>query len=119
MPGSPYPQSEIRKIVDRAIQQQEVDYAIGWAKELKAIGLDQALALTLLLAREEDPRYPRAALRFLVRFIREVEPKLLNLKKVVDAFDCIERVRYYPEMTDEANQALVNLERQLRARRGE
>jgi hypothetical protein len=116
VPGSPYPQSEIRKIVDRAIQQQEVESALSWAKELKRVGLDQALALTLLLGREDDPRYPRAALRFLVRFIGEVEPKLLTLKKVVDALDCVERVRYFPDVTEEADKALIDLERQLRGR---
>jgi hypothetical protein len=118
VPGSPYPQAEIRKIVDRAIQQQELESALRWARELKQVGLDQALSLTLLLGREEDPRYPRAALRFLIRFTQEVEPKLLQLKKVVDALDCIERVRYFPDLTGEAQRALDDLAGQLQQRQG-
>ncbi|MFT3866772.1 MAG: hypothetical protein QM729_21125 [Solirubrobacterales bacterium] len=116
MPGSPYPQAEIRKILDRAIQQQETESALSWAKGLKKVGLDQALDITLLLAHDDDPRYPKAARRFLARFIVEVEPKLLQLKKVVDAMDCVERVRYFPDITDEANRALEDLARQLRRR---
>jgi hypothetical protein len=105
--------------VERAIRQQELEAALRWARELKQVGLDQVLSLTLLLGREEDPRYPRAALRFLVRFVGEVEPKLLQLKKVVDALDCVERVRYFPDLTAEAQQALDDLAGQLRRRQGD
>jgi hypothetical protein len=116
VPGSPYPQSQIAEIVDRAIADGDVERALHWARELKEVGLDRALALTLALGRGNDERYRRAASRFLVRFITEVEPSLLNLKKVVDALDVIGRVRLMPDITEGADRALEDLARQLRNR---
>lgn len=116
MPGSPYPQTEIGKIVDRAVAEGDADRAIRWAQELKQVGLDRALALTLVLGRQDDARYPRAAARFLLRLIAEVEPSLLNLKKIVDALDVVGRVRMMPDLTEEADAALEDLGRQLRER---
>jgi hypothetical protein len=116
VPGSPYPQSEIRKLVDRSIVEGDPDRALRWAQELKQVGLDRALAITLLLGRQDDRRYLRAASRFLVRLITEVEPSLLNLKKVVDALDVVGRVRQMPDLTEAADAALEDLGRQLRDR---
>jgi hypothetical protein len=113
VPGSPYPQSEIRKLVDRSIIEGDPDRALRWAQELKQVGLDRALAITLLLGRQDDGRYLRAASRFLVRLITDVEPSLLNLKKVVDALDVVGRVRQMPDLTDAADAALEDLGRQL------
>lgn len=116
MPGSPYPQSEIGKILDRAIAEGDSDRALRWAQELKQVGLHRALALTLILGRQDDARYPRAASRFLLRLIAEVEPSLLDLKKIVDALDVVGRVRMMPDLTEEADAALEDLGHQLRER---
>jgi hypothetical protein len=114
--GSPYPQPEIRKIVDRAIAEGDTDRALRWAQELKQVGLHRALALTVLLGRQDDRRYLRAASRFLLRLIADVEPSLLDLKKIVDALDVVGRVRIMPDLTEEADAALEDLGRQLRQR---
>jgi hypothetical protein len=82
----------------------------------KQIGLDRALALTVLLGRQDNTRYLRAASRFLVRLIGDVEPSLLNLKKIVDALDVVGRVRLMPDVTEAADAALEDLGRQLRDR---
>ena len=116
MPGSPYPQPQIAEIVDRAIADGDVERALRWARELKEVPLDRALALTLALGRTGDRRYARAASRFLVRLLTEVEPSLLNLKKVVDALDVVGRVRLMPDITEAADRALGDLGRQLRNR---
>jgi hypothetical protein len=116
VPGSPYPQSEIRKLLDRAIVEGDPDRALRWAQELKQVGLDRALALTLLLGRQNDTRYLRAASRFLVRLIADVEPSMLNLKKIVDALDVVGRVRLMPDVTEAADAALEDLGHQLRDR---
>lgn len=116
MPGSPYPQSEIGKIVDRAVADGDADRALRWAQELKQVGLHRGLALTLVLGRQDDARYLRAASRFLLHLITEVEPSLLNLKKIVDALDVVGRVRMMPDLTEEADAALEELGRQLRER---
>jgi hypothetical protein len=116
VPGSPYPQHQIGEIVDRAIAEGDPERALQWARELKEIGLDRALALTVVLGREGDGRYVAAAHRFLVRFIVEARPSLLNLKKVVDALDVVGRVRQLPEVQEGAETALEDLARQLRDR---
>jgi hypothetical protein len=116
VPGSPYPQSEIGKIVDRAVAEGDADRALRWAQELKQVDLHRALALTLVLGRQDDVRYPRAASRFLLRLITAVEPSLLNLKKIVDALDVVGRVRLMPDVTEGADAALEDLGRQLRER---
>jgi hypothetical protein len=57
--------------------------------------------------------------RFLIRFILEVRPSLLDLKKVVDALDVVGRVRQMPELQEGAETALEDLVRQLRERAGD
>jgi hypothetical protein len=119
VPGSPYPQHQIAEIVDRAIAEGDAERALHWARGLKQVSLDRALALTLVLGRGDDRRYLPGAHRFLVRFIVEARPSLLNLKKVVDALDVVGRVRQLPELQDGAATALEDLARQLRDREGE
>jgi hypothetical protein len=116
VPGSPFPQRQIAEIVDRALADGDAERALQWARGLKKVTLHRALALTLALGRAADERFLAAAHRFLVRFILEVRPSLLNLKKVVDALDVVGRVRLMPEVTQGADEALVDLGRQLRER---
>jgi hypothetical protein len=116
VPGSPYPQDQIAEIVDRALAEGDAERALRWARGLKQIDLARALAMTLALGRSDDERYVLAAHRFLVRFIVEVRPSLLNLKKVVDALDGVGRVRLMPDISDGADRGLVDLARQLRER---
>jgi hypothetical protein len=107
VPGSPFPQPKIGEIVDRAWRGRRRS-RLRWAQELKQVGLHRALALTLLLGRQDDRRYLRAASRFLLRLIADVEPSPLNLKKIVDALD-VGRVRLMPDLTVEADAALEDL----------
>lgn len=116
MPGSPYPQHQIAEIFDRAIAEGDPERALQWARGLKQVGLDRALALTVVLGRQDDGRYLAAAQRFLVRFIFEARRSLLNLKKVVDALDVVGRVRQMPELQEGAETASEDLGRQLRDR---
>jgi hypothetical protein len=116
VPGSPYPQHQIAEIVDRAIADGDHERALKWARDLKQITLDRALALTVVLGRQDDRRYEAAAHRFLVRFILEARPSLLNLKRVVDALDVVGRVRQMPELREGAETALEDLGAQLRDR---
>jgi hypothetical protein len=116
IPGSPYPQDQIVEIVDRALAEGDAERALKWARGLKQVSLDRALALTVALGRNDDQRYVGAAHRFLVRFILECRPSLLNLKKVVDALDIVGRVRQMPELQEGVATALEDLVRQLRDR---
>jgi hypothetical protein len=118
VPGSPYPQRQICDNLDRAIAEGRVEDAWAWARGLRQVGLDQALALTVLLGRSGDGRYLRASHRFLARLIVEAEPSLLDLKKVVDALDVVGRVRMMPEISEPAEEGLADLARQLAERGG-
>ena len=55
----------------RALATGNATLVLEAAAELPKLGLDDALAVCLVLARERDPRYPRAAGRWLGRLILE------------------------------------------------
>jgi len=55
----------------RAIRDRDLWHASMAALELEQVSLGNALALTLLIAEVEDDRWPRAAARWLGRFIVE------------------------------------------------
>lgn len=63
--GRPY--SRFRRAIDRGL----VDAALEAAGELRTLSLTDALELCLVLAGARDPRYPRAAQRWLARFLAE------------------------------------------------
>jgi hypothetical protein len=54
-----------------AIERGSLMQAEAVARELGSLGLDDALRLLLLLHRERDERYERAAVRFLGRVLSE------------------------------------------------
>ena len=45
--------------------------ALAAARELPQLSLDDALELTLLVARKDPRRHPRVAVRWLVRYLEE------------------------------------------------
>lgn len=114
MPGSPFNHAQI---FDTAIKERKLDLAWRSAASMKVVSLDRALALVLLLGAEADDRYEGSARRFLIRFIGEAAPTLQQVMKVADALDCYRTRRGPPALHDGAEDALEDLERQLRARR--
>jgi hypothetical protein len=61
----------------RAIRERHLPNAELAARELGGLSLDDALALTLLIAEDDRARFERAALRWHARF--ELETKSLTL----------------------------------------
>jgi hypothetical protein len=116
VPGTPYSQRQLREIFDRAVRESNLRMAWSVAGGLKQVELYRALALTLLLARDGDPRYEDCARRFLARFAQEARPTLGQVKKVADALDQVGRLQELPAMREGADRALVDLGRQLRDR---
>ena len=55
----------------RALATGNANVVLDAAAELPQVGLDDALAVCMVLARERDPRYPRAAGRWLGRLVLE------------------------------------------------
>lgn len=113
MPGSPFNHAQI---FDTAIKEGKLDLAWRSAASMKAVSLDRALALTLLLGSSADERYEGSARRFLIRFIDEVGPTLQQVMKVADALDCYRTRRGPPALRDGAEEALEDLQRQIRTR---
>ena len=65
---------------------RDVDGAMNAAREVECLSLDRALRLCILLAERWDHRYPRAALRMLVRVLDELpDLPVLEIKKFADA----------------------------------
>jgi hypothetical protein len=58
-------------IFQKAIQRRNVVAAVAAARELPQLSLSDALELTLLIARKDPRRHPRAAARWLQRYLEE------------------------------------------------
>jgi hypothetical protein len=71
--------------LDKALERGNLRTAWIAALEASYIPIDRALLLTILMGRDRAPGYERAARRFLVRFLQEVEPGLEQVKRAADA----------------------------------
>lgn len=81
----------------RACERGNVLLALTTARELGRLSLEDALALTELLARAGDDRFDAAAARFLGRLADERKPTLAGLRLAAAALgelpdDCATRV---------------------------
>jgi hypothetical protein len=63
--GSPYARFQ------RALQTRKLSIVLAAASELEAIQLDDALEILILMAAENDPRFDRAAARWVGRLLSE------------------------------------------------
>jgi hypothetical protein len=99
VPGTPFSQHQLG-IFDRAVRESNVGTAWSVAGGLGRVELHRALALTVLLGRKGDERYPASARRFLARFTEEAGPTLAQIKKVADALDTLGRTHELPAMRE-------------------
>jgi hypothetical protein len=60
-----------RTVFRRALERGNLLVAEATAKEIGRLSLAEALELTLLIAREDPPRHPRVAARWLRRYLDE------------------------------------------------
>ncbi len=85
------------------------------AKELPRLGLEDALELTLLIARKDPRRHPRVAARWLLRYLEEDDEA--TIEEFVYVASCLAALagNSYPD----AAQALRDMtEKATRRRRG-
>ena len=66
----------------RAIERRAVWFAEDAARELPNLSLNDALQLVHLYADMESPKYERAALRWLGRYLAEDEPTLHQFAEI-------------------------------------
>ena len=81
--GSPY--SRFR----RALETGRLQVVLGAAAELPPLRLDDALEVLILMAREDDPRFDRAATRWVGRLLAE---NPLGLRDARYAITLVERL---------------------------
>ena len=67
----------------RAIERRALWLAEDAARELQRLTLDEALQLVHLYAERGSPKYERAALRWLERYLAEGAPSLTSAARVV------------------------------------
>jgi hypothetical protein len=66
----------------RAIERRALWMAEDAARELPSLTLDEALQLVNLYAEQDSPKYERAALRWLERYLGESKPRLKQFAEV-------------------------------------
>ena len=66
----------------RAIERRALWAAEDAARELPNLSLEDALQLVHLYAERDSPKYERAALRWLERYLVESEPRLRHFAEV-------------------------------------
>jgi hypothetical protein len=66
----------------RCIEKRALWGAEDAARELKTLALDDALQLVYLYAESSSPKFERAALRWLERYLAESEPRLTDFATV-------------------------------------
>ena len=75
----------------RAIERKSVLNAELAAREMGHLDLGDALSLVLLYAAADDPRFDRAATRWIARFCVEGKPSLSELQAAVCALALLRR----------------------------
>jgi len=71
-------QGRPHSIFKRALQRRNVVAALAAARELPQLSLDDALELTLLVARKDPHRHPRVAARWLLRSSKKIPRRRLR-----------------------------------------
>ena len=113
MPGTPFSRSQQLSILDGALKRRDAELAWRTAGNISPqLELDRALLLVILLGEREAPAFQRSARRWLVRFITEHRPTVVQIKRVSDALN--ELLTFVAR--DDAREALERLAEQLRRR---
>jgi hypothetical protein len=78
-------QGSLRHQFQRALERGSVVDAISAAKAMGSLSLGDALALCVVLAERDRPRYHRAAVRWIARFLTETADASLEEAQLVTA----------------------------------
>ena len=79
--GHPYPEFK------RALERGNLWVAEAAARDLPRLSLEDALRLVHLYAEKQSPKFERAAMRWLERYLLERTPTLRNFAKVVRSLE--------------------------------
>jgi hypothetical protein len=90
----------------QALKAKDAEGALDAAGHLRYVPLRYALRLTLLLADQRHPMYEAAARRFLSRVLDELNPPMLEAKRLADALAHVDH-HYYGSFARLALQDVV------------
>ena len=82
MTSRSHPHAEFKRALDRG----NLWVAEAVARDLPQVSLEGALRLVHPYGEKESPKYERAALRWLERYLTESSPTLKNFAEVVASF---------------------------------
>jgi|GEM_PF-6432217 len=82
--------------LDQALEEESLPFAWQGASESGYVYLHQALRLTILMGVQEASRYKAACNRFLIRFIREINPSLELSEEVIRALKELDSFTVHP-----------------------
>jgi hypothetical protein len=80
-----------------ALRDKDAERSLEVARSLRHVPLRYAMRITLLLAEKNHPLYEAAARRVLVRVIVELEPPMIEAKKLADVLAHVHSNLYWYE----------------------
>jgi hypothetical protein len=72
------PRKAARTRFQRSLETRRLPIVLAAAAELQTIQLDDALEILILMAHEQDPRFEKAAARWIGRLLTETPPLTLR-----------------------------------------
>ena len=81
------PAGSLYAVFQRALKNGNLCVAEAEAHEMRVVSLEDARKLVHLYAEKESPKYERAALKWLRRYLEEREPTLKEFARVVRSLE--------------------------------
>jgi len=79
------------------LRDKDAERSLEIARSLRHVPLRYAMRITLLLAEERHPLYEAAARRVLVRVVVELDPPMIEVKKLADVLAHVHSNLYWYE----------------------
>ncbi len=96
----------------RVKREQRYSPEVRWdVRQVERLPLPQALRFLLRLSDRWSVSYERAALRFVVRVIDEIEPPIFEVKRLADALAHVRHGHFGPYAMQGLERAVRQLER--------
>lgn len=83
-------------LVDEALTERDLEKGLSNAVYVPSLSLDRALELTLLAFDLRDDRFEPCARKLLIAVVRDIQPEVLQVKKLADCFVHLDHVVYGP-----------------------
>lgn len=76
---------------DRALLRRDVERCFAIGREAPGgVPLDRVMRLEVVMSEKDDPRFDALARVIVVRFITELDPSPLNIRRLADCLHCLD-----------------------------